>query len=187
VSGINKPGFTLIEIMVAVAIIALIAAVVAPRFDRGQPLRRRQAFVAELNTLMGLGWQQALMKNSIHRVTLDFDKKLFSLQEDEHAGLGGAKEFKEVKTAYVTSTVDVPEAYEIKQFFIEGHDEMQRFAGRGLKSAHFFIVPEGLAQSVVINVLDKNDFDEQGKALRFGIVLNPFSGQWTYYDSFQKP
>lgn len=185
-SGINKPGFTLLEIMVAIVIIALIAAAVVPRFG-GQPLRRRQAFVAELNALLGLGWQQALTKNTIHRVTLDFEKRLFTLQEDEGAGRGDTKGFQEVKTPYVTSDMKLPDDYEIKQFFIEGHDEMQRFAGKGLKTAHFFIVPEGLVQAVIINALDKSDLDEKGRAVTFGLVLNSFSGQWTYHDSFQKP
>jgi prepilin-type N-terminal cleavage/methylation domain-containing protein len=186
VSGINKPGFTLIEIMVAIVIIALIAAAVVPRFG-GQPLKRRQAFVSELNALLGLGWQQALTKNTIHRVTLNFEKKLFTLQADEGAGLGDTKGFQEVKVPYVSSDMKLPDNYEIKQFFIAGHDEMQRFSGKELKTAHFFIVPEGLVQAVVINALDKSDLDEQGRAVRFGIVLNPFSGQWTYHDSFQKP
>ena len=186
-SGINKPGFTLIEIMVVIAIIALIAAAVAPRFDRGLPLRRRQAFVSELNALLGLGWQQALTTNTIHRVTLDFEKRLFTLQADEGAGLGEKKGFQEVKVPYVTSDMKLPEDYEIKQFFIEDHDEMQRFSGKGLKTAHFFIVPEGLVQSVIINALDKSVLDEKGRAVNFSLVLNSFSGQWTYHDSFQKP
>lgn len=186
-SGINKSGFTLIEIMVALAIIALIAAAVAPRFGRGQPLARREAFVAELNTLLGLGWQQALMTNTIHRVTLDFEKQLFTVQADEHAGLSDKKGFQEVKVPYGTSDVKLPADYEIKQFFIEGYDEMQRFSGKGLKTAHFFIVPEGLMQSVVINAIDKSDLDEQGRATRFGLVINPFSGRCMYHDSFQKP
>jgi len=174
--------------MVALAIIALIAAAVVPRFDRGLPLKRRQAFTAELNALLGLGWQQALTTNTIHRVTFDFDKNLFLLQADDKAGLGDNKGFQEVKGAFIMSSVSLPADYEIKQFFIEGHDEMQRFGGgRGLKSAHFFIVPEGLMQAVIINLIDKNALDEQGRAVRFGLVINSFSGQCTYYDGFQKP
>jgi prepilin-type N-terminal cleavage/methylation domain-containing protein len=187
VSGINKPGFTLIEIMVALAIIALIAAAVVPRFDRGQPLKRRETFVAELNGLVGLGWQQALMTNTIHRVTFDFEKHQVSLQADNEAGSEGKKGFQEVKSVYVASDIKLPEDYEVKQFFIEGSDEVARKRGKSIQLAYNFIVPEGLMQSAVINAIDKNDLDEKGRAVRFGLVIHPFSGQCTYHDSFQKP
>lgn len=187
----HRSGFTLIEVLVTVAIIALVIGAVVPRFGRGQPLERRMAFVAELNALLGFGWQQALTSNTIHRVTFDFGKQQVSLQADEGAGSAGKKGFQEIKNADVVSTVHLPNTYEIKQFFIEDYDEMQRLSGRGGKDiqfvAYFCIVPEGLVQAVIINAIDKSDLDEQGRAVRFSLVMNPFSGQWTYHDSFQKP
>lgn len=187
VSGINKPGFTLLELVVAVAIIALIVVAVVPRFDRGLPLRRRQAFTQELNALLGLGWQQALTLNRVHRVTFNFEKGDIALQVERDDGATSKKVFNDSDVPYVATAVALPTDYEIKNFYIEGHDEMQRSSSRKTKSAYFFIVPEGLVQSVVINAIDKSDLDEQGRAVRFGLVVNSFSGQCSYHDSFQKP
>ena len=57
--------------------------------------------------------------------------------------------------------------------------------GRQTTELWFFIVPEGLAQDVVINLLDMRDKD-RGKAKQVGLVLNPFAAQFKSYDSFQK-
>jgi type II secretory pathway pseudopilin PulG len=171
--------------MVVIAIIAIMAAAVVPRLGV-RPLQRRKQLAVDIAAIIGLGWQQALMTNKIHRVTLDFKERLFSLQVDEGAMAGAKDAFKDIKSNYFISTEKLPENFEIKQFFIEGKDEMQRSA-KGLTTAYFLIVPEGLVQSVIMNIVDKNDLDAQGRAFKFGLVVNPFSGQCTYYDSFQKP
>lgn len=185
-SGTTKSGFTLIELMVVIAIIALMAAAVVPRLGV-RPLQRRMQFATDLSALIGLGWQQALMTNTFHRITFDFEKRQFTLQADESAGQDQKEVFKEVKNPYFISTQSIDDAFTIKQFFIEGYDEVQRFVGKKLQKVYFFIVPEGLVQPVIINLVDNNDLDEKGRGRQFGVVVNPFSGECVYHDSFQKP
>ena len=58
-SGTSKPGFTLVEILVAMAIIALVATIVIPNVWKSSAAHGRQQFVRNLNALCALAWQQA--------------------------------------------------------------------------------------------------------------------------------
>ena len=86
------------------------------------------------------------------------------------------------------TTVAIPASFSFKQFFVEGYDEIGKYGvGKKLESLWFFIVPDGLSQSVIINIVNKK---EKGTAERFrpiGLVLNPFMVQFKAYDTFQKP
>ncbi len=78
-----------------------------------------------------------------------------------------------------------PKNLEIKNFYVEGSDEMERIAGRPDGKIWFFVVPSGLAQNVIINFIDTLD-RVNNKPRTIGLVLNPFSAQFKVYDTFQK-
>ena len=47
-------------------------------------------------------------------------------------------------------------------------------------------MPDGMAQDVIINLVDTKDFLPDESARPVGLVLNPFSVQLKEYDTFQK-
>jgi hypothetical protein len=79
----------------------------------------------------------------------------------------------------------IPDQIIIKQFFIEGFDMMAKFGRSKSKSVWFYIMPEGMVQSVVINFVDTKD-TQDNQPPSFGLILNPFTAQCKIYDTFQK-
>lgn len=177
----NRPGFSLIEIMVALTIMALLAAIISPNFRRRQPEYERQQFLGHLNALMRIALQQAVVMQKLHRVYFDFKNKKITVQiKGEGKDQKGEHIFMPIKAPYLHHTLTVPKNFSIEQFFIEGTDEFKREG-----QAWFFIMPEGLAQDVIINIIDKNKA-YRDKPKKIGLVLNPFTAQFKVYDSFQK-
>jgi prepilin-type N-terminal cleavage/methylation domain-containing protein len=182
-----KQGFTLIEILIAVALMTIMAMVVVPNLSKKSAGQERIAFIARLNSLTRLAWQNALVQNKLHRVVFDFKKKTAVLeQETNQKDSKGQPKFEPVKVTYVDTVLSWPEFLQIKNFYIEGFDELSRFAGRDTGQTWFFVVPDGLTQKVTINVADSKDRDAGGRPKKIGLVLNPFNAQFTAYDTFKK-
>jgi hypothetical protein len=51
----------------------------------------------------------------------------------------------------------------------------------------FYIYPDGSTQEVIINVFDTSDTSQAEAGTRFGLVLSPFTGTFSVYDTFQRP
>lgn len=182
--GSNKKGFTLIEILIVAAIIGLMTAVVVPNFRKLLPKRERQEFLTKLNALMRFAWQHALTTRKVHQIEFDTEKRLVWVSMATGTFKDGNPEVTPIKGAYLPTSLKIPPKIEIVNFIIEGFDEWTRGGKR--KAAYFFIMPDGLTQSVTINFLDKKHTNVAGKPRQFGLVLNPFNAQFKVYDSFQK-
>lgn len=185
--GTYKKGFTLIEILVAIAIIAVMATVVIPNLMPRRPEKERKDILAKLDALTRLAWYNALTKQKTHKVLFDFDKKRVSLEvETDKKDSDGNPLFEPVKTGgYIKSSFVWPKHLDVKNFYVEGFDEIGKRSDRGAGQVWFFVIPDGLAQQVTINFLDMLD-RPQGKPRSIGLVLNPFLAQFKEYDTFQK-
>jgi prepilin-type N-terminal cleavage/methylation domain-containing protein len=184
--AINK-GFTLLELMIVIAIIGLISAVIAPKFQGKTPRYERELFIARFNTLVQYGWQQALITHKIHRINIDVGKKLITLTvQSEEKDKTGESGYKPLVNPVQETECIIPDQIIIKQFFIEGSDMMAKFSRSKTASVWFYIIPEGMVQNVVVNFNDTKDL-LNNQARPVGLVLNPFSAQFKVYDAFQKP
>jgi len=183
----NQNGFTLLEILIALLLIGLLARVIVPNFQRLMPQYERKQFIGRLNEILQLGWQRAIITNKICKVVFAIDTRKVSLQiTTGKKNRQGEELFEPIKGQYLKTLFTWPDQFKFKQFFIEGFDEMARFVGRKSASIWFYIVPEGLAQDVIINILDMKDL-KNNKPRMIGLVLNPFTAQFNVYDTFQKP
>ena len=180
----RNQGFTLIEIVVAIAIIAVMATVIAPNLFGPTAATERKSFVAKLNGLLFLGWQQALITHKIHMATFNINKKKVYLEVVENTDVPNKPKTAPVKIEYQATSIDWPEQFEIKNFYIEETDEVARAVGQNV--FFFYIMPDGMAQDVIINFFDTKDMLPNGSARPVGLVLNPFSVQLKEYDTFQK-
>jgi prepilin-type N-terminal cleavage/methylation domain-containing protein len=180
-SGKSKFGFTFIELMIVILILGLVATLIVPNLQQRLPGYKRKAFVNELNTLLALGWQSALINQKVILVFFDLKKRLVSLKTEE-PGPANTVVQKPLTQAYRKTWYEWPETIQIKNFFIDGIDDMSK-PGQELLTIWFYIVPEGLSQEVIINVLDTS----QTPNIPLGLVLNPFTAQLKKYDTFQKP
>lgn len=183
----SSNGFTLFEILIVLAIMGIMMSVMVPNLRRLFPGRERKMFIEKLNGLTRIAWQRALVERKTQKIVFDFGKRYIWLESATGAIKDGQQEFMRSKTAYVLTQLKIPKSIEIKNFIIEGFDEMGRYgSGRKTTESWFYLIPDGLAQSVTINFLDFGTLTASGKPRQYGLVLNPFSAQFKVYDGFQK-
>ncbi len=189
VSGMKdkREGFTLIEILIVLALIGLLAKIIVPNLQRLTPQYERKQFIGKLNEILQLGWQQSIITHKTCKIVFAVNERKVSLEiATGNYDRRGTEIFEPIKGHYLKTTFIWPEQFKFKQFFIEGFDEMARFVGRESSSIWFYLVPGGLAQDVIINILDIKDL-KNNKPRMIGLVLNPFTSQFNVYDTFQKP
>lgn len=186
-SGNCKQGFTLIELIITIAVVAMLAAVIVPNLMRSQPNYERKSFIAALNGLLKYAQSNAIITYTNQQIVLDLEHHFIELrgQTDEKDPQGGFV-YKKIQGPYTNTTIKIPENIEIKNFIIEGFDEVGKSSTRKTGQVWFFIVPEGMAQEVTMNFVDKKDRLYNDKPRATGLVLNPFTVQFKEYDSFQK-
>ena len=186
---INQRGFTLVEILIAIAIVAFFGVIVVPNFRARMPSYERQQFVTRLNAFVRLAAHNAMVTGNVHEVHLDIVKKsLYIRAETGKKDNQGRPIFNRVTIPALETSYTWDDHLDIKNFYIDGTDQIGGL-GLGIKKkleVWFYIAPDGLTQEVVINLIDTKDKDPDGKSKRIHLVLNPFSAQFKEYDGFQK-
>ena len=162
-------------------ILSVVATIVIPNILQRAPGYERKKFFSELNSLMAITWEHALRTNQLHRVVFDFDTRTINIEVETKNDETGKSSFTNISGVYRKTSYQWPENFEVREFFIEGLNEMK--GGKKVEKMWIFVTPEGLAQEVIINVMDVT----QSKEIPLGLVLNPFIAQFKLYDTFQKP
>lgn len=182
----KKGGFSLLEMLVVIAIIGVLGTIMVPNIQRSTPRYEREEFIARFNTLLQYGWQQSLVTHNIQRINVDVGKRLITLTAASgEKDSSGELIFKPIINSVYDTECTMPDQIQIKQFFIEGFDMMTKHGNRKSASVWFYIVPEGMVQSVVINFVDTKDLQENHPQ-SVGLILNPFTAQFKAYETFQK-
>ncbi|MFT6765457.1 MAG: prepilin-type N-terminal cleavage/methylation domain-containing protein [Alteromonas naphthalenivorans] len=189
VPGNTKPGFGLLEIVIALAILGALTSLAVPNYLRQQAGYERKIFVTSLNAVMSEVFQQTLMTEKIGRVKLDFKQRTITVeQEVDDFDEEGKKDFKPVLLHYANANYRWPDSFNIKQFFINRKDEV---AARGMHgdtdAVWFYVMPSGMAQEVIVNILDVKDETADNDGTEMSLVLNPFTLQFRVYHDFQIP
>lgn len=187
VSGVNKPGIGLVELMLAIALLGVVAAIVVPNLTKKNPKEVRKRFFISLNAFTKFAWQKAVITGKVQRVEFDLDAKRVTMMESSgKLDQEGKPGFQPVRSDYIKTTLKIPATFSFKNFYVESFDEMARSTVSETGAVWFYIVPEGLSQSVIINLVDISD-KVGGKGRPVGLVLNPFSAQFKVYDVFKTP
>lgn len=184
-----RSGFTFLQLAIGLALMGILSYMVAPNLFRRVPRYERKEFVSALNSIAQQAWIRALTEGRVQKINFNFPKKQITIEEQlPGTDRQGKSVFKPVYLQFVTSPYTWPGQLEIQQFYIEGVDEIaQHQAGNKMQDVYFFVVPEGLAQSVIINIRDEKDITSSGDLKEIGLVLNPFKVQFESYEEFQHP
>jgi prepilin-type N-terminal cleavage/methylation domain-containing protein len=182
-------GFSLLEILIGVAILGTLGAIVLPNFSGRLPCVQRQKFITTLNAVVNRAWFKSLESSHLHKVIFNLNQRTLKIQErTEQKDVAGAFVFKDVGAHYIKTPFKWDERFRIENFYVEGVDEIaQHAAGSQMEDIWFFIMPQGLSQEAIINILDTKDAAGDSDGKRVGLVLNPFSVEFEVYDEYQHP
>lgn len=179
-------GFGLIEFLLVLMLFSLVVTIISPAFLRMFPYYERQQFVSRFNGLVQSAWNQTLATNSVHRIYVDIAKKRIVVQILDSKTIDEKEPtFLPVKQGFAAHGITIPNQLDIKQFFVNGFDEMSRFASRKTAQVWFFIDTKGIVQPVVINIIDNKDLFQQ-QPRQFSLIINPFQATVTMQDDFAK-
>lgn len=186
----TRPGFSFLQLIFVVAIVGVMSAIVIPNLFKQRPLYEQKAFVTHLNAFLAEAWQRGLITQKVQKIVFDLaQQKVILEQESDQCGAQGASVFTPVVVEYAPAHPSWPHDWEIRQFFVQGADEMasQTNQHRTANMVWFFILPGGLSQEVIINMVYIKDKQSGLEGKKNGLVLNPFTVQFKTYDEFQNP
>lgn len=182
-------GFSLLELMVVIALIGAMMAIVVPRIRGKNPKQEREEFLTQLNALTKFAWQNGVTSGKVQKIVFNFETNRITVWEST-----GKKDSKgelittQVKKAYQGTTIKILPHLILKNFYIEGFDEVAKYgAGGSVTDVHFFIMPGGLTQSVIINFVDTKEKRAGSRGKPVGLVLNPFTTEFKMYGIFKEP
>lgn len=160
-------GFSLIEVLVALLIVALLVSISVPRFRSAGPSAVKKLTLA-LNKFMLEAKQTALETNQIIKINVNAqaNPKKVSLVD---------------ATGKTIKTIEWPSFIEIADFFFD------KKHGQGSDEMWYYINSDGIAQEVIFNVVDMQEREKDMQAGSYGLILNPFTSQFKLYDAFQNP
>lgn len=184
-----RPGVALLQLVIGMAMLAVIGIKVAPNFLGRVPLYEQQKFISVLNSFARQSWIGALETGNVYKVLFNLKKRTVRLEEKTaEFDTDGTAIFKQVLLDSTTQQYEWPEQFEVKQFFIEGVDEIaEHSAGNTMEDLWFFVMPEGIAQETIINIIDTKDTHYDSEGQKISLVLNPFKVQFETYEEFVTP
>ena len=168
---VTSRGFTLVEIVVALSIIALMTAIVVPRIRRSY-IPTRDHIRWELNNLARIAYTNALMTGKLHRIFFDFNERKAFIEIDKNkSDSQGKPQFEPLQIPFLRTTWSWDKRLSVERFEIQGKNIMR--SGEVMTDAGwFFILPDGLAQELTVSM--RVEESQQVYALR----INPFTVQF---------
>lgn len=160
-------GFSLIEIIVVIALLALVSAIVIPRIKR-QPLPLVKQFEQNLNGLLQQTKTNAMATQKLHRIFLDHKNHVVRIDvEDGKKDSQGKRTFKSLEIPYVKTSFPLDENLTIDRFTVNGKNFMSN-TELSYYEMWFYITQDGICQEVEMVLVD------QQKKQNAIITINPF-------------
>lgn len=179
----NYLGFSLIEMMIVIALIAITISIILPTLSNKKE-KVLSIFEKNINLLLKKAHFNAIETGKIQKIYFDLKNKKVELQEESSVNKNtNERVFSPVKSSRFKAKFDLSEKLEFNNFYINTVDGIKDQMAQATNDIWFFITSVGIAQDVVINIIDTQD---QSRSLKAGLVLNPFTLVFEKHETFQK-
>lgn len=182
-----RSGFSLIELLIVMALLGVMAMVIAPLLKGRDFDQERVSFVLQLNAFIAGAQYNAIASGKVSRVVFDLKKSQVYIEEQ---GLGrdetGQDKYELVQVPYNETFFEWDSHhFKLVDFWVNGNNELA--GGKDSEKTWFYIVPDGIAQVVIINLRDLISSEGYNDLGEYSLVLNPFAVQFKLYESFKQP
>lgn len=167
----KKPGFTLIELVIFVALAGIIYGAISQMIPKRRPADGAQELFVGLNNLISLSGQEAVSKQLPARLEFKTSRKrgLVNVRAKvmDRAGKG-KKAFKNIESGFVSSKFEFPANVELVRWWTDSGKSSD--GGDELK---INVSPDGFAQIAIMHFIEESD----GEKKKFSGIINPFMGE----------
>lgn len=185
-TNIAQPGFSVLELTVVFALLALLGAFVVPNLFRAKQGAQRKEFLSSFEQLVQDAVVRSITMNKVHQIFIDIAHEVIQLREYNPQSIEQSeyKKFVLVKDANYMTEIKFLKRCQIKDFFINGVQELR--PGTASLDLGFYVMQDGTSQAIIANCIDQ---DEDGiePEVKFSIVINPFYARILVHETFQTP
>lgn len=178
----SRPGFTLVEIMIVVAIMVIAIAITAPRMMK-KPEHKWDNIVETINGLVSIARQQAISQHKKYQLTFNAQQELHTISveepipDPEHPG---ADTYRQASCFYASTQFVLPEFFSIKGVYLGKQELLEN----NKQQASCIVFSDGLVQDVTILLakVSEENAEESGITMR----MLPFYGRFEYSEGFER-
>lgn len=177
-----KQAFTMIEMLVVLALMGILFSMMAPRFSRRSSSSDWSAILCELNNLVQFARQESIADQVTFRLVFYkgkqgapdgvFVERMVRLADD------GKKIFEQATSPYLKVTYEFAENVHLRKCYL-GKEELLRESGQ----AFCYIMPEGLVQDLFVHVSRAEDDKDETVTLK----MQPFYGRFELIEKAVRP
>ena len=178
----SSPGFSLIEIMVVIALLGLLLSMVMPRLSRRAPASEWKAIHSEFNNLAQVARQESIAEQTVFRLNFSRGKApapdTVTVERLSKMSPDGKQEFTQASSPYLPTKYELPEGIHFRAVYQGKQDTLQE---RG--QAFCYVIPDGLVQDVYVQLTRMESSKEEPVTLK----MLPFDGYFELIEKHIRP
>lgn len=178
----SSPGFSLIEIMVVVALVGLLISMILPRLSRRSPSSEWKTVLSELNNLALLARQESIAEQTIFRLNFSRgkapDPDTITIERLSKINPDGKQEFIQASSPYLATKYELSETIRFRAIFQGKQDLLQENS-----QAFCYVIPDGLLQDIYVQLIRTENLKEEPVTLK----MLPFEGYFELVEKLIRP
>lgn len=178
----SSSGFSLIEIMVVVALVGVLISMIIPRLTRRSPSSEWKTILSEFNNLTLLARQESIAEQTIFR--LKFSRNNFpavdtiTVERLSKTSPDGKQEFVQASSPYLATKYELSEAIRFRAIFQGKQNLLQEN-----NEAFCYVIPDGLVQDIYVQLIRTENLKEEFATLK----MLPFDGYFELVEKLIRP